>query len=116
LQIAFPHNDYAQCRKLLEVHRRKYRRVLVVIEGVYSMDGDIPHLPEFVQLKKDHGAMLFVDEAHSFGTLGKGGRGLLEHWQEQPEGAHITRADIDVTMGTLSKVGRSGSGGGGAVG
>ena len=57
--------------------------------------------------------MLFVDEAHSFGTLGKGGRGLLEHWQEQPEGAHITRADIDVTMGTLSKVGRSGSGEGG---
>ena len=71
-------------------------RVLIVIEGVYSMDGDIPDLPQFVALKKRHKALLFVDEAHSLGTLGEGGHGVTEHFG-------IETSEVDVLMGTLSK-------------
>ena len=76
--------------------RHRYRRVLVAIEGVYSMDGDFPELPRFLELRKKHKALLLVDEAHSLGTMGATGRGLGEHWG-------VARAGIDLWMGTLSK-------------
>eukprot|EP00937_MAST-01D_sp_MAST-1D-sp2_P005197 g5197.t1 len=60
------------------------------------MDGDIPDLPRFVELKRRHKALLFVDEAHSLGTLGRTGRGITEHFGLEP-------GDVDVMMGTLSK-------------
>lgn len=93
---SFRHGDYRSLEGLLAEVRGDYRRVLVAIEGVYSMDGDIPNLPEFVKVKKRHKAFLMVDEAHSIGVLGAHGRGIGEHFGVNP-------ADVDLWMGTLSK-------------
>jgi 8-amino-7-oxononanoate synthase len=95
-RISFPHNDYEALDKLLQKHRREYKRVLVIIEGLYSMDGDIPNLPQFIEVKKRHQVFLMVDEAHSMGVLGKYGRGIVEHYGVSP-------TDVDIWMGTLSK-------------
>jgi len=92
----FAHNDWQAADKLLARFRHEYRRVLVVIEGVYSMDGDFPDLPRFVELKKRHRALLMIDEAHSMGVMGQHGRGIGEHFGVDP-------ADVDIWMGTLSK-------------
>ena len=92
----FAHNDWRVADKLLEDYRHEYRRVLIVIEGVYSMDGDIPELPKFIEVKKRHHAFLMVDEAHSMGVLGSHGRGIGEHFDVDPK-------DVDIWMGTLSK-------------
>lgn len=92
----FPHNDWQELDKILEEVRPAYRRVLVVIEGVYSMDGDYPDLPKFIEVKLRHKAFLMVDEAHSIGTMGACGHGLGEHFQVRPQ-------DVDLWMGTLSK-------------
>ena len=79
-----PHNDWQAADRLLEQFRHEYRRVLLVIEGVYSMDGDIPDLPRFVEVKQRHRALLMIDEAHSMGVLGATGRGIGEHWRRRP--------------------------------
>lgn len=92
----FAHNDWRALDVLLTGIRRSYRRVLIAIEGVYSMDGDYPDLAHFVDIKERHRALLYVDEAHSFGTMGRTGRGLSEH-------AAIASSDVDLWMGTLSK-------------
>ncbi len=92
----FLHNDWQSADRLLAQFRHEYRRVLVVIEGVYSMDGDIPDLPRFVEVKKRHHALLMIDEAHSMGVLGPTGRGIGEYYG-------VDRGDVDVWMGTLSK-------------
>jgi 8-amino-7-oxononanoate synthase/acyl carrier protein len=92
----FPHNDWQALDELLGQIRRDYRRVLIVVEGVYSMDGDYPELPRFIEVKKKHKALLMVDEAHSLGTLGRSGRGITEHFGVDPR-------DVDLLMGTLSK-------------
>jgi 7-keto-8-aminopelargonate synthetase-like enzyme len=81
---------------VLSEGRHRYRRVLIAIEGVYSMDGDFPDLPRFVELKKKHKTLILVDEAHSLGTMGPTGRGIGEYWG-------VARADVDLWMGTLSK-------------
>ena len=82
--------------RLLEQYRHEYRRVLLAIEGVYSMDGDFPDLPRFIEVRKRHKALLMVDEAHSIGVLGSHGRGIGEHFGVNP-------ADVDIWMGTMSK-------------
>jgi len=92
----FAHNDWQAADALLTQFRHEYRRVLMVIEGVYSMDGDIPDLPGFVAVKKRHKALLMIDEAHSMGVLGPTGRGIGEHFG-------VDRGDVDIWMGTLSK-------------
>ncbi len=92
----FPHNDWRAADRLLEQYRHEYRRVLVAIEGVYSMDGDIPDLPRFIEVKKRHKALLMVDEAHSMGVIGQTGRGIGEYFA-------VDRCDVDIWMGTLSK-------------
>jgi 8-amino-7-oxononanoate synthase len=92
----FPHNDWHAVDKLLDDMRGDYRRVLIAIEGVYSMDGDIPYLPGFIEVKQRHKAFLLVDEAHSMGVLGAHGRGVGEHFNVNP-------TDVDLWMGTLSK-------------
>ncbi len=92
----FPHNDFAALDRMLTSLRPHYRRVLICIEGTYSMDGDIPELPAFIEVKKKHKALLLVDEAHSAGVLGKQGRGVGEYF-------NVNRADVDMWMGTLSK-------------
>jgi len=92
----FAHNDWRALDALLTGIRRGFRRVLIAIEAVYSMDGDFPDLARFVEVKKKHRAMLLVDEAHSLGTMGRSGRGIGEH-------AGVKRADVELWMGTLSK-------------
>lgn len=93
---AFPHNDWQALDRLLADLRPRYRRVLVAIEGVYSMDGDIADLPRFLEVKNRHKAFLLVDEAHSAGVLGRRGRGIGEHFG-------IDGNEVDLWMGTLSK-------------
>ncbi|GAA4432145.1 aminotransferase class I/II-fold pyridoxal phosphate-dependent enzyme [Bremerella cremea] len=93
---AFPHNDTAACERMLAEARGKYRRAVIVVEGVYSMDGDYCDLPKLVEIKEKYKAMLFVDEAHSIGTMGKTGRGICEHYG-------IPGSRIDFLMATLSK-------------
>jgi 8-amino-7-oxononanoate synthase len=92
----FPHNDYKTAKTILTTMRDKFEKVLLIIEGVYSMDGDIAPVPEFVKLKKEFGLFLMVDEAHSSGVIGKTGRGVDEYFNLEPD-------DIDIRMGTLSK-------------
>jgi 8-amino-7-oxononanoate synthase/acyl carrier protein len=92
----FPHNDWKALDELLTEIRNEYRRVLVVVEGVYSMDGDFPDLPKFIEVKQRHKAFLMVDEAHSIGTMGDHGHGIGEHFG-------INQKDVDLWMGTLSK-------------
>jgi 8-amino-7-oxononanoate synthase len=94
--LSFPHNNWQALDTILRESRAGFRRALVVIEGIYSMDGDIPELPEFIKIKKRHGAFLMVDEAHSIGVLGKRGGGIGEHFGINP-------ADVELWMGTLSK-------------
>jgi len=93
---SFPHNDMAALRAILETSRRKFNRVLIVVEGLYSMDGDVAPLPELIDLKTRYGAWLMVDEAHSLGVLGETGRGVFEHFGLSPQA-------VDIWMGTLSK-------------
>lgn len=94
--VAFRHNDLDHLEQLLREHRRSHRRVLVVCEGLYSMDGDCVDLPRIVEIKDRYDAWLYVDEAHSFGVLGQTGRGVREHYG-------IDSRHIEFTMGTLSK-------------
>lgn len=102
-RLTFPHNDWAALDDLLQRVRRQYRNVLVVIEGLYSMDGDFPDLPRFVEVKTRHDAFLMVDEAHSLGVLGQTGHGIHEHFGMPSD-------SVDIWMGTLSKA-LSGCGG-----
>lgn len=94
--LPFPHNDWQGLDRILSVQRAHFKRVLVVIEGIYSMDGDIPELAHFIEIKRKHHVFLMVDEAHSAGVLGKTGRGLAEH-------ADVSPQSVDLWMGTLSK-------------
>jgi len=92
----FPHNDYEALDRMLQALRHQYRRTLVIIEGVYSMDGDFADVPKFIEVKKRHRCMLMVDEAHSFGTMGNTGHGIAEHFG-------FDAREVDIWMGTLSK-------------
>ncbi len=95
-RLSFPHNDTVALERLLIKIRNRFRRVLIVVEGIYSMDGDIAPLPELVRIKEKYGCMLMVDEAHSLGVLGATGRGICEHFGVDPK-------RVEVLMGTLSK-------------
>jgi 7-keto-8-aminopelargonate synthetase-like enzyme/acyl-CoA synthetase (AMP-forming)/AMP-acid ligase II/acyl carrier protein len=92
----FPHNDWEAADWIMKKYRGEYRRVLIAIEGVYSMDGDFPDLPKFIEVKKRHRAMMLVDEAHSLGVMGATGRGIGEHF-------NVDRQDVDIWMSSLSK-------------
>lgn len=93
---SFPHNDLAALDALLADIRSQFERVLIVVEGHYSMDGDLPDLPRLVEIKRRHKAFLMVDEAHALGVLGETGKGSHEHHG-------IGGTDVDIWMGTLSK-------------
>lgn len=95
-RLGFPHNDWHALDELLSRVRHQYQRVLIAIEGLYSMDGDFPDLPRFVEIKRRHAAFLMIDEAHSLGVLGATGRGIHEHYG-------IDARDVDIWMGTFSK-------------
>lgn len=92
----FKHNNMEHLESELKKLRKKFRRALIIVEGVYSMDGDICNLPELIRIKKKYGALLMIDEAHSFGTIGMCGRGVTSYY-------NINSKDIDILMGTLSK-------------
>ena len=93
---SFPHNDIEALDRILASCRAQYERVLIVAEGLYSMDGDCADLPALVEIKRRHGAWLMVDDAHGLGVLGAKGRGSFELWGINPD-------DVDIWMGTLSK-------------
>jgi 8-amino-7-oxononanoate synthase len=94
--IIFRHNDLDHLDFLLRERRDNFRNVLVVAEGLYSMDGDIADLARLVEVKERRKAWLLLDEAHSIGVLGADGRGLCEHVGVDPQ-------QIDLIIGTLSK-------------
>jgi 8-amino-7-oxononanoate synthase len=92
--LKFRHNDASDLeKKLSRVDPGKGK--LIVVDGVFSMEGDIAPLPEIVEHKKKYGARLFVDEAHSLGVFGENGRGIAEHFGVED--------DVDLIMGTFSK-------------
>lgn len=95
-RMSFPHNDLGALEQLLREQRPRFRRALIVVEGLYSMDGDYPDLTRLVALKQQHQCWLMVDEAHSFGVMGERGLGIREHFG-------LDGADVDIWMGTLSK-------------
>lgn len=91
---SFAHNDLEALENLLQ--DGSSRRTLVVVEGLYSMDGDVPDLPRLLSLRERYGFLLMVDEAHSIGVLGATGRGLSEHFG-------VPRSPDVIWVGTLSK-------------
>ncbi len=95
-RLTFPHNDWQALDEILFQQRKNYERVLICVEGIYSMDGDYPDLKRFIEIKQRHKAFLMVDEAHSLGVLGERGHGLKEH-------AGVDGHEVDLWMGTLSK-------------
>jgi glycine C-acetyltransferase len=90
----YPHKDLAAARSLLAASRAA-RHVLLITDGVFSMDGDIAPLPELVALAEEFGAIMMVDDAHASGVLGAAGRGTVDHF-----GLHDR---VDIQVGTLSK-------------
>lgn len=98
------HNDVEHLEELLRYHisygqpltRRPWGKILVIVEGIYSMDGDICRLAEIVALKKKYKFYIMLDEAHSIGCMGDTGRGVCEHTGVDPK-------DVDVLMGTFTK-------------
>ena len=93
---AFDHNDIAQLESILKRVEGKYNKVLIIVEGVYSMDGDIAPIPDFVRLKEQYGCFLMVDEAHSGGVIGDNAGGCDDYF-------HLAPDAIDIKYGTLSK-------------
>ena len=93
---SFQHGDLDNLDQILGSVRSKFERALIVVEGLYSMDGDFPDLRRLVEIKKRHHAWLMVDEAHALGVLGPKGYGLFEHFGVDPR-------EVDIWMGTLSK-------------
>jgi 8-amino-7-oxononanoate synthase len=93
---AFSHNDPESLERILAEIRGNFERTLVVIEGLYSMDGDLPDLPRFIDIKNRYKAFLMVDDAHSLGVLGATGGGIREHFG-------LAGSAVDIWMGTLSK-------------
>jgi glycine C-acetyltransferase len=95
----YKHADAQDLRRVLdetEKHDPPYRRILIITDGVFSMDGDIAPLDDIAKLGAEHGAMVFVDDAHGEGVLGEGGRGIVSHFK-------LDREKVHVEMGTFSK-------------
>ncbi|KAK9829134.1 hypothetical protein WJX72_004074 [[Myrmecia] bisecta] len=100
----FVHNDVAHLEEVLRLAiaqgqprtHRPWRKILIITEGIYSMEGEMTHLAEIVAIKQKYKAYLYLDEAHSIGATGKGGRGMCEH-------AGVDPADVDIMMGTFTK-------------
>lgn len=94
-ELIFRHNNWDHLRQLVSRHRRRHAHCWIVVESVYSMDGDIADLPTLKKLAEEFNCRIFVDEAHGLGVLGKTGRGLEEHFN-MPN-------TVDVIVGTFSK-------------
>lgn len=94
-RAVYKHSDMADLERVLQEKRANYKNVLIITDGVFSMDGDIAKLPEIVELAEKFECMTYVDDAHGSGVLGEGGRGTVDHF-------HL-HGRIDFTIGTLSK-------------
>lgn len=94
--MTFRHNDLDHLACLLKQHRARHPRLLVAVEGLYSMDGDVPDLPKLLALCRSFDCWLMIDEAHSIGVLGATGRGITEHFG-------VPASEVDLIVGTLSK-------------
>lgn len=92
--LKFKHNDMADLEKQLQKCRPESIK-LIVVDGVFSMEGDLANLPEIVRLKKKYNASIYVDEAHGLGVFGREGRGVCDHFG--------VTDDVDIIMGTFSK-------------
>ncbi|HZD13066.1 MAG TPA: aminotransferase class I/II-fold pyridoxal phosphate-dependent enzyme, partial [Candidatus Binatus sp.] len=90
----YRHRDITDLEKQLQ-GTEAYRRVLIVTDGVFSMDGDIAPLPDIIRLANEYGAAVYVDDAHGDGVLGKEGRGITSHFK--------LHGKVDIEMGTFSK-------------
>jgi 8-amino-7-oxononanoate synthase len=95
-RVPFSHLDYEAADRLLAETRPRNGRALLVLEGHYSMDGDVPDLPAFIAAARRHRAWLMVDEAHALGVLGPRGFGIADRFDVDP-------GEVDIWMGTLSK-------------
>jgi glycine C-acetyltransferase len=93
--IAYEHNDVKSLEGQIKANLSQFRRALIVTDGVFSMDGDIAPLSDIYEVAKKYDILLMVDDAHGEGVLGKGGRGIVDHF-----GLH---GKVDVEVGTLSK-------------
>ncbi|MCE9647121.1 MAG: glycine C-acetyltransferase [Chloroflexi bacterium] len=93
--IPYEHNDVKSLEEQIKANLSQYRRALIVTDGVFSMDGDIAPLPDIYDVAKKYDILLMVDDAHGEGVLGKGGRGIVDHF-----GLH---GKVDVEVGTMSK-------------
>jgi len=98
-RVVFKHKDVedlARVMKKAEEHKPPYEHIWIVTDGVFSMDGDLAPLPEIVEIAEEHGAAIYVDDAHGEGILGEGGRGIVNHFG-------LSRDQVQVEMGTFSK-------------
>ena len=98
-RAVYKHSDVADLRRVLEEtekHTPSYRRILIITDGVFSMDGDIAPLDGVAEAAAEHSAMVYVDDAHGEGVLGEGGRGIISHFK-------LSRDKVHVEMGTFSK-------------
>lgn len=93
--IAYAHNDVDDLRRKIAESAAEYGRGLIVTDGVFSMDGDIAPLPELHAVAREHGLLLMVDDAHGEGVLGRGGRGIVDHFD--------LHGKVDIEVGTMSK-------------
>ncbi len=94
-KTTFKHSDMGDLERVLKENKNKYNKMLIITDGVFSMDGDIAKLPEIVDLAEKYEAMTYVDDAHSSGVLGESGRGSVDHFN--------LHGRVDFTIGTLSK-------------
>ena len=93
--ISYDHNDPAALEAVIKENAGTYRRALIVTDGVFSMDGDISPLPALYEVAKKYDILLMVDDAHGEGVLGKGGRGIVDHFN--------LHGKVDIEVGTMSK-------------
>jgi len=93
--VAYEHNDPGALEDAIKEHASSFRRSLIVTDGVFSMDGDIAPLPALAEVARRYDILLMVDDAHGEGVLGKGGRGIVDHF-----GLH---GEVDIEVGTMSK-------------
>lgn len=94
-KAVFKHSDMEDLERILKEKRKDYNTVLIITDGVFSMDGDICKLPQIVELAEKYEALTYVDDAHGSGVLGEGGRGTVDHFN--------LHGRVDFTIGTLSK-------------
>lgn len=94
-KAVFKHSDMADLERVLKEKRADYKNVLIITDGVFSMDGDLAKLPDIVKLAKKYDCLTYVDDAHGSGVLGESGRGTVDHF-----GLH---GQVDFIIGTLSK-------------